>query len=220
MKSAWLATAVVLLTAFVSDAMAAGFPGELLSRLRAVTGVDQPAAEAPKPASEAVEIARLIFQSQQACYAYERRAAIHELGDRYGCVDNPEILVAFVYALKDADETVRWKAADEIGDQVRRHPDCCAPEIVAALKATLEDCDPHVRRQARQALATCGHPVADDGSCCGSKGRDPKKKYEEKPKPGEQKVSGVFGRLRPIDIRSRFSSAWQQLRPLLVSESR
>ncbi|GIS61450.1 MAG: hypothetical protein CM1200mP2_36750 [Planctomycetaceae bacterium] len=86
----------------------------------------------------ALTIARLIFQSQTGCYARERRSAIHALGDGYDCSQNPEILVAFVYALNDTDERVRAKAADEIGDQIREHPDCAVPEIVAALKRAPE----------------------------------------------------------------------------------
>ena len=115
----------------------------------------------------AVTIARLIFQSQTGCYARERRSAIHALGDGYDCSLNPEILVAFVYALNDTDERVRAKAADEIGDQVGDHPDCAVPEIVAALKLALGDCDKRVRREARLALSDCGIEVVrvKDGSC-------------------------------------------------------
>ncbi len=107
----------------------------------------------------AQKIARLIFQSQTGCYAKDRRAAIHRLGDRFDCSQNPEILVAFVYALNDADESVRAKAADEIGDQIGRHPDCAVPEVVAALKVALGDCDGAVKREVRQALASCGIDV-------------------------------------------------------------
>ena len=115
----------------------------------------------------AVTIARLIFQSQTGCYARERRSAIHALGDGYDCSQNPEILVAFVYALNDTDERVRAKAAAEIGDQIREHPDCAVPEIVAALKQALSDCDKRVRREARLALSDCGIDVVrvKDGSC-------------------------------------------------------
>ena len=107
----------------------------------------------------AQKIARLIFQSQTSCYARDRRAAIHRLGDRFDCSQNPEILVAFVYALNDADESVRAKAADEIGDQVREHPDCAVPEVVAALKVALGDCDSAVKREVRLALGSCGIDV-------------------------------------------------------------
>lgn len=115
----------------------------------------------------AMTIARLIFQSQTSCYARERRSAIHTLGDSYDCSQNPEILVAFVYALNDADERVRAKAADEIGDQVGDHPDCAVPEIVAALKLALGDCDKKVRREARLALSDCGIDVVrvKNGNC-------------------------------------------------------
>ncbi|MBO53314.1 MAG: hypothetical protein CMJ69_21350 [Planctomycetaceae bacterium] len=115
----------------------------------------------------ALTIARLIFQSQTGCYARERRSAIHALGDGYDCSQNPEILVAFVYALNDTDERVRAKAADEIGDQIGDHPDCAVPEIVAALKLALGDCDKKVRREARLALSDCGIEVVrvKDGSC-------------------------------------------------------
>ncbi len=115
----------------------------------------------------ALQIARLIFQSQTGCYARDRRAAVHALGDDYDCSQNPEILVAFVYALNDADESVRAKAADEIGDQIHAHPACRAPEIVAALKVALSDCDPAVRREVKQALTACGVDVVkgSDGDC-------------------------------------------------------
>jgi hypothetical protein len=100
-----------------------------------------------------------------ACYAKDRRKAIHKLGDKYNCVCNPEIMCAFVYALNDADEKVRAKAADEIGDQIRKHGCCCcSPEVVAALTCALADCDKKVRKQAEQALELCGYEVVD--GCC------------------------------------------------------
>lgn len=105
-----------------------------------------------------------------ACYAKDRRRAIHRLGDRYDCVCNPEIMCAFVYALNDSDERVRAKAADEIGDQIRKGNKgcgsccCCTPEVVAALTCALGDCDKSVRRQATQALELCGYDVVD--GCC------------------------------------------------------
>jgi hypothetical protein len=105
----------------------------------------------------------LIYQSQTACYARQRRAAISKLGNRYNCVCNPEIMTAFVYALNDADERVRREAADEIGDQVRKHC-CCCPEVVAALTCALGDCDKGVVRQAEQALRLCGYEVVK--GCC------------------------------------------------------
>ena len=109
------------------------------------------------------DIAQLIYTSQTACYARQRRAALRKLSRRYDCVCNPEIMTAFVYGLNDADEHVRWCAADKIGDQIRRHG-CCCPEIVAALTCTLGDCDRHVRRQAEQALRLCGYDIVD--GCC------------------------------------------------------
>jgi hypothetical protein len=99
-----------------------------------------------------------------ACYAKDRRRAIHKLGDRYDCCCNPEIMNAFVYALNDADEDVRAKAADEIGDQLRKNPCCCSPCIVSALTCALADCDWKVRRQAEEGLEACGYEVVD--GCC------------------------------------------------------
>ncbi len=136
-----------------------------------VTPVAECDTEAAKAAaaerSAAYVIAGLIFRSQTGCYARDRRAAIHLLGDRYDCMQNPEILVAFIYALNDADERVRTKAADEIGDQVRRNPDCIVKEVVASLRQALSDCDPGVRREARDGLSACGFDVVRvaDGSC-------------------------------------------------------
>ena len=171
---------------------------------RPLPGGGQRCAKPPKPIAEcetaaeaaavaqrvaAISIARLIFQSQTSCYASDRRAAIHRLGDGYDCSKNPEILVAFVYALNDADESVRSKAADEIGDQVGQHPDCAAPEVIAALKVALGDCDKRVRREVRQALDACRIDVVRvrDGSCvrpaaeCAPKSGTPLKKpgYEK-----------------------------------------
>lgn len=114
------------------------------------------------------EIAQLIYKSQTACYAKDRRRALDRLGDRYSCVCNPEIMCAFVYGLNDCDERVRWEAADEIGDQLRKNPCCCSCEIVTALTAALADCDRGVRRQAEEALRACGYKIVD--GCCGSKG--------------------------------------------------
>lgn len=105
-----------------------------------------------------------------ACYAKDRKKAIHKLGDKYDCVCNPEIMCAFMYALNDADEKVRAKAADEIGDQIRKGRKgcgsccCCTPEIVAALTCALGDCDKSVRKQAEEALELCGYDVVD--GCC------------------------------------------------------
>jgi hypothetical protein len=110
----------------------------------------------------------LIYKSQTACYAKDRRRALDRLGDRYSCVCNPEIMCAFVYGLNDCDERVRREAADEIGDQLRKNPCCCSCEIVTALTAALADCDRGVRCQAEQALRACGYKIVD--GCCGSKG--------------------------------------------------
>jgi hypothetical protein len=119
----------------------------------------------------------LIYESQTACYAKDRRSAIHKLGDHYDCVCNPEIMVAFVYALNDCDERVRAKAADEIGDQLRKQNDgcsctCCTKEVVAALTAALGDCDKKVRHQAEEALEACGYEIVDGAcdSCCSTGG--------------------------------------------------
>lgn len=103
------------------------------------------------------------------CYARDRRRAIHKLGDNYDCCCHPEIMCAFVYALNDADERVRTKAADEIGDQLRKNCCCCTPEVVSALTCALADCDRCVRRQAEEALEACGYEVVDGccNSCCG-----------------------------------------------------
>lgn len=110
------------------------------------------------------EIAELIYQSQTACYADDRESAIDKLGDRFDCVCNPEIMVALVYALNDADEDVREQAADEIGDQLRMNPCCCSKEVIAALKCALADCDRGVRHQAEEALEACGYCIVD--GCC------------------------------------------------------
>lgn len=119
------------------------------------------------------EIAGLIFRSQTACYARQRRAALHKLGDDYDCASNPEILVAFVYALNDTDETVRAKAADELGDQLKSNPGCRVKEVIAALKVALADCDPAVRKEAGRALEACGYQVVAkaSGDCASPSGR-------------------------------------------------
>ncbi|GIX03872.1 MAG: hypothetical protein KatS3mg113_0878 [Planctomycetaceae bacterium] len=129
--------------------------------------------------SDACEIAQLIYESQTACYAKDRRRAISKLGNRYDCVCNPEIMSAFIVALNDCDERVRREAADEIGDQIRKHPCCCSAEVVAALTCALADCDKQVVRQATQALRLCGYDVVE-GNChahcapaCGANGCAP-----------------------------------------------
>nr|WP_232107425.1 HEAT repeat domain-containing protein [Gimesia alba] len=111
----------------------------------------------------------MIYQSQTACYAKHRRKAIHKLGDKFTCECNPEIMCAFIYALNDADERVRAKAADEIGDQLRKNSCCCSPELTAALTCALGDCDKKVVREATQALELCGYEVVEgccDKPCC------------------------------------------------------
>ena len=113
---------------------------------------------------DACEIAQLIYESQTACYARQRRAAIGKLGNKYDCVCHPEIMSAFIYALNDADERVRTRAADEIGDQLRKNKCCCSQCVVDALTIALADCDRGVRRQAEQALRQCGSDIVDP--CC------------------------------------------------------
>jgi hypothetical protein len=99
-----------------------------------------------------------------ACYATDRRDAIHRLGDHYDTFCHPEIMTAFVYALNDSDERVRNKSADEIGDQIRRNRCVCGPSVICALTTTLADCDRGVRRQAEEALQLCGYKIVD--GCC------------------------------------------------------
>lgn len=115
------------------------------------------------------KLAALIYESMTACYAKDRKAAVHKLGDKFDCNCNPEIMVAFIYALNDADERVREKAADEIGDQIRKNACCCSAQVVTALTCALGDCDRGVRKQAEQALKLCGYDVVDghcDVDCC------------------------------------------------------
>ncbi len=119
---------------------------------------------APVCCDDSCEIAELIYKSQTCCYAKDRARAIHRLGDRYDCVCHPEIMSAFIYALNDADERVRAKAADEIGDQIRRNGCCCSACVVSALTNALADCDRGVRREAEQALRLCGYDIVD--GCC------------------------------------------------------
>ena len=113
----------------------------------------------------------MIYISQTACYARQRRAALRRLGNRCDCICNPEIMTAFVYGLNDADERVRRCAADKIGDQIRKNC-CCCPEVVAALTCALGDCDRGVRRQAEQALRLCGYEIVDGccNTCCSTSG--------------------------------------------------
>lgn len=106
-------------------------------------------------------IATLIHKSMTGCYATERRSAIHRLGDHFDCCCHPEIMNAFIHALNDSDERVRAKAADEIGDQVRRNRCICGPPVIRALRCALADCDRGVRRQAEQSLKLCGFSIVD-----------------------------------------------------------
>lgn len=99
------------------------------------------------------------------CYASIRRKAIHRLGDHFDCVHHPEIMTAFVHALNDSDESVREKAADEIGDQIRRNRVCIGQPVIRGLQSALADCDRAVRRQAEEALRLAGYRIVD-GACC------------------------------------------------------
>jgi len=99
-----------------------------------------------------------------ACYAKDRRKALHKLGDDYDCCCHPEIMKAFICGLNDTDEKVRKKAADEIGDQLRANCCCCSAEVTSALTCALGDCDRGVRKQAEEALEECGYEVVD--GCC------------------------------------------------------
>ena len=109
-------------------------------------------------------IAQLIHQSMTGCYASDRRRAVHRLGDHFDCVSHPEIMTAFVHALNDSHESVRQKAADEIGDQIRRNRVCIGQPVIKGLQCAIADCDWGVRRQAEQALRLAGYRVVD-GAC-------------------------------------------------------
>ena len=124
----------------------------------------QPCCEQPCCEGDPCEIAKLIYISQTACYADDREDAIDELGDYDACKCHPAIMVAFLYALNDADEEVRAEAADEIGDQIKERCCCCTPEIIAALTCALGDCDSNVVGQAEEALEACGYEIVD--GCC------------------------------------------------------
>lgn len=112
------------------------------------------------------DIANLIYQSMVGCYARDRRSAIHRMSDRYDCCCHPEIMNALIYALNDSDERVRGKAADEIGDQIRRNRVVCGAPVICALRSSLADCDPYVRRQAKEALEFSGYRIVN--GCCQS----------------------------------------------------
>jgi hypothetical protein len=66
---------------------------------------------------------------------------------------------ALIYALNDADPWVRAAAADEIGDQLRKNPECGTSAVVNALKYASADCSYAVVRQAEQGLRACGYDV-------------------------------------------------------------
>lgn len=124
-------------------------------------------------------IAQWIYQSQTACYAKDRRAAIRRLG-KCDCSCNPEIMCAFVYALNDCDERVRAEAAWQIGHQVKCHPCCCSEKVSHALMCALGDCDKKVRKYAEKALCLCGYEVTSAcnlpcsaTSTCGANGCGP-----------------------------------------------
>ena len=72
-------------------------------------------------------------------------------------------MCALIYALNDSDERVRKEAADEIGDQLKKHPCCANCKVIAALTAALADCDRGVVRKAERALCIAGYDVKD---CC------------------------------------------------------
>ncbi|GIT29817.1 MAG: hypothetical protein Ct9H300mP1_18630 [Planctomycetaceae bacterium] len=112
-------------------------------------------------------IARLIFQSQTGCYARERRSAIHALGDGYDCSQNPEILVAFVYALNDTDERVEPRRPTRSVIRSENIPTAPFRRSSRPFKLALGDCDKRVRPEARLALSDCGIEVVrvKDGSC-------------------------------------------------------
>jgi hypothetical protein len=114
-------------------------------------------------------IAKLIYESQTACYAKCRRNAIRSLA-KFDCVCNPEIMSAFVYGLNDADERVRQASAEAIATQLRKNPCCCSTCVVNALTTATADCDKGVRRAAEKALCVCGYdviePACEETACC------------------------------------------------------
>jgi hypothetical protein len=70
-------------------------------------------------------------------------------------------MCAFVYALNDSDERVRYQAATEITHQLRRNKCCCSDKVSQALMCALGDCDKKVRKAAEKGLHLCGYEVAD-----------------------------------------------------------
>ncbi len=131
---------------------------------------------------EGWKLARLIYQAQTACHARDRLRAIHRIGDNYSCQCNPEIICALLHGLNDKDDNVREKAADEIGDQLRKNPCCCTPELVQALSCALGDCDKGVVDQVEEALDACGFKIVDDDACCEGSACDNSNPPVEQPK--------------------------------------
>ncbi|WP_437193121.1 HEAT repeat domain-containing protein [Planctomicrobium sp. SH527] len=111
------------------------------------------------------QLRKLVVESKTACTARIRRAAVHKIGTNFACNQHTQVMPALVYALNDIDETVRAKAADKIGDQLRQCPCCCIPYVHKALQLSLGDCSSTVRIQAEQALVACGSKVVDPGKC-------------------------------------------------------
>ncbi|MCA9026294.1 MAG: hypothetical protein KDA86_13895 [Planctomycetaceae bacterium] len=113
-------------------------------------------------------LAELIYQSQTACYARQRRRAVRQMSWTFDCACYPELMCALIYALNDTDERVRAQAANEIGDELRKNSCCCSQEVVSALTCALADCDWRVRWYAKRALKQCGYKVVDPcyTECC------------------------------------------------------
>lgn len=105
--------------------------------------------------AEAAEVCELVSISTTSCDAYRRKWALQRLSNRFDCDQYPDVMSALVCALQDCDERVRRTAADEIGDQLRRHPCCCNAYVVCALSNAVYDCDRRVSREAAQALRAC-----------------------------------------------------------------
>ncbi|MBX3441809.1 MAG: HEAT repeat domain-containing protein [Planctomyces sp.] len=185
--------------------------------------------------NDACCIAKLIYQSQTACYAKDRRAAIRRLS-KYDCACHPEIMSAFAYALNDADERVREAAANAIAVQVRRNPCCCSACVVNALTNALADCDRGVRRAAEKALCACGYdivnPVSQVACCdnsngcnncapyapaCAPAGEPAPAAEDDVPAPAEPEEEGAFYRRptpAPAQVTARPVSSRKSLKNL------